>query len=124
VLKAHSRLFEHLTLAGDLVLIAACWISAYLVRFHVMPAGDIPPFRAIRRALLERLGMREMTYGWPVEMVIRVARQGGKIVEVPVTQRPRLAGRSKVAGTLWGSLRAGCAFLAVALRAGGEGQRL
>ena len=45
MLKAHSRLFEHLTLAGDLVLIAACWVSAYLVRFHVMPAGDIPPFR-------------------------------------------------------------------------------
>ena len=45
MLKAHSRLFEHLTLAGDLVLIAACWIAAYLVRFHVMPAGDIPPFR-------------------------------------------------------------------------------
>ena len=80
--------------------------------------SDIPPFRAIRRALLADLGMREMTYGWPVEMVVRVARRGGRIVEVPVTHRPRLAGESKVAGTLWGSLKAGCVFLAVALRAG------
>ncbi len=52
MLKAHSRLFEHLTLAGDLLLIAACWISAYLVRFHVMPAGDIPPFRDYALQLL------------------------------------------------------------------------
>ena len=45
MLKAHSRLFEHLTLAGDLLLIAACWISAYAIRFHVMAATDVPPFR-------------------------------------------------------------------------------
>jgi len=44
VLKAHSRLFEHLTLAADLVLIASCWVVAYTVRFHVFPVNDIPPF--------------------------------------------------------------------------------
>jgi Undecaprenyl-phosphate glucose phosphotransferase len=44
VLKAHSRLFEHLTLAGDLTLIAACWVLAYLVRFRVFPAHEVPPF--------------------------------------------------------------------------------
>ena len=45
MLKAHSRLFEHLTLAGDLCLIALCWVSAYAIRFYAMGARDIPPFR-------------------------------------------------------------------------------
>jgi Undecaprenyl-phosphate glucose phosphotransferase len=45
VLKAHSRFFEHLTLAVDLLLIAACWVLAYTLRFHVFPTGDTPPFR-------------------------------------------------------------------------------
>jgi Undecaprenyl-phosphate glucose phosphotransferase len=45
MLKAHSRLFEHLTLAGDLCLIAICWVSAYAIRFHLMPVRDVPPFR-------------------------------------------------------------------------------
>ena len=44
MLKAHSRLFEHLTLAADLVLIASCWVVAYTVRFHVVAVNDIPPF--------------------------------------------------------------------------------
>ncbi len=44
MLKAYSRLFEHLTLATDLLLIASCWVFAYLIRFHVMPVQDIPPF--------------------------------------------------------------------------------
>ncbi len=45
MLKAHSRLFEHVTLAGDLLLIVVCWISAYAIRFYAMTATDIPPFR-------------------------------------------------------------------------------
>jgi Undecaprenyl-phosphate glucose phosphotransferase len=44
VLKAHSRFFEHLTLAADLLLIAACWIVAYTVRFYLFPVSDTPPF--------------------------------------------------------------------------------
>jgi Undecaprenyl-phosphate glucose phosphotransferase len=45
VLKAHSRLVENLALAGDLCLIAGCWISAYVIRFRLMSTGDVPPFR-------------------------------------------------------------------------------
>jgi Undecaprenyl-phosphate glucose phosphotransferase len=45
VLKAHSRLFEHLMLAGDLLLIALCWVIAYEVRFYLMTAPGLPPFR-------------------------------------------------------------------------------
>jgi len=44
VLKAHSRFFQHLTLAADLLLIAACWIVAYAVRFYLFPVVDTPPF--------------------------------------------------------------------------------
>jgi Undecaprenyl-phosphate glucose phosphotransferase len=44
MLKAHSRLFEHLALITDLVLIAACWLGAYAVRFGLFGRGDIPPF--------------------------------------------------------------------------------
>src|SRR5947209_4760877 len=45
MLKAHSRLLEHLALAGDLCLIAACWVSAYAIRFHLLRVTDVPPFR-------------------------------------------------------------------------------
>ncbi len=44
MLKAHSRLFQHLALATDLVLIAICWLGAYVVRFNLFGHGDIPPF--------------------------------------------------------------------------------
>ena len=79
---------------------------------------DVGPFRAIRREALLALGLRDRGYGWPVEMVARAARAGLRIAEVPVTQRRRLGGRSKVAGTVRGSLRAGWRFLGVALREG------
>jgi len=52
VLKAHSRLFEHLTLAGDLTLIAGCWLASYAVRFYVFGASAIPPFEGYALQLL------------------------------------------------------------------------
>jgi glycosyltransferase involved in cell wall biosynthesis len=67
---------------------------------------DMCAFRAIRREALERLGMREMTYGWNLEMQMRAARAGLRILEVPVAHRRRLGGASKVSGTLGGTLRA------------------
>jgi glycosyltransferase involved in cell wall biosynthesis len=78
---------------------------------------DIGPFRAIRVGLLHRLGMRDLAFGWPAEMVVRAAALGARIVEVEVSQGPRRGGRSKVSGTLTGSVRAGYGFLAAALRA-------
>jgi glycosyltransferase involved in cell wall biosynthesis len=67
---------------------------------------DIGPFRVIRRQTLLALGMREMTYGWSVEMIARGAKQGLRIKEVPVSYRKRAGGESKVSGTLRGSIRA------------------
>ena len=79
---------------------------------------DLGPFRAIRRDALLGLELRDRGSGWPVEMVARAARRGLRIVEVDVSQRPRLAGRSKVAGRLGASLRAGWRFMSVALKEG------
>jgi len=67
---------------------------------------DLPPLKGIRRALLDSLHMREMTYGWTVEMIVKCARRKCRIVEVPVTVRPRIAGRSKVSGTVVGTILA------------------
>jgi len=64
-------------------------------------------FRAIRRDALERLDMREMTYGWNIEMQMKAARAGLRVLELPVPYRCRAGGRSKVAGSLSGSVHAG-----------------
>jgi hypothetical protein len=76
---------------------------------------DLGPFRAIRSEALARLEMVHPTYGWPVEMVAKAVRRGLRIVEVPVGTRRRI-GRSKVAGTLRGSVLAGYHLIATVLR--------
>ncbi len=77
---------------------------------------DMSPFRAIRRGALARLGMREMTYGWNLEMQMRAARQGLGVVEVAVAHRRRAGGESKVSGSLRGTLKAGTRILAALVR--------
>jgi len=62
--------------------------------------------RAIRRDVLLGLGMREMSYGWNLEMQMRAARAGLDIIEIPVSHRRRAGGVSKVSGNLAGTLRA------------------
>ena len=68
---------------------------------------DMCAFRCIRVADLQRLGMREMTYGWNLEMQMRAAHAGLRVREVPLPYHCRIAGKSKVAGSLRGTLRAG-----------------
>jgi glycosyltransferase involved in cell wall biosynthesis len=84
-------------------------------RFH-LTLTDLGPYRAIRRDVLLELDMRERTYGWPLEMIVKTARQGKRISEVPVSYRPRFGGQSKVGGTLRGSLLAGVRFFQVFIR--------
>ena len=74
------------------------------------------PFRAIRREALKQLGMREETYGWNLEMQMRAARSGLRILEVPVNHRCRTGGQSKVSGTLRGTFVAGSRIIATLLR--------
>jgi len=77
---------------------------------------DMCPFRAIRRDRLEHLNMQEETYGWNLEMQMRAARAGLRILELPVNHRRRIGGESKVSGTLTGTLRAGTRILATLAR--------
>jgi hypothetical protein len=77
---------------------------------------DLGPYRAVRRSLLLSLDMREMTYGWPVEMIAKAARNRARIVEVPVSYHARRSGRSKVGGTFKGSLLAARFIFWVILR--------
>jgi len=81
---------------------------------------DMCPFRAIRRSALERLGMCEQTYGWNLEMQMKAARAGLRILEVPVNHRRRAGGESKVSGTLRGTLVAGTRIVATLLRTAAE----
>jgi glycosyltransferase involved in cell wall biosynthesis len=77
---------------------------------------DMCPFRAIRREALDRLPMREETYGWNLEMQMKAARGGLRILEVPVNHRCRTGGVSKVSGTLRGSIAAGRRIILTLLR--------
>ena len=70
------------------------------------PVSDLGPMRCASREGLISLGLRDRAFGWPLEMVLRAAGAGWTLGEVPVTYRPRLGGRSKVSGSLPGSLRA------------------
>jgi glycosyltransferase involved in cell wall biosynthesis len=78
-------------------------------------ATDLGPFRAITAAALRRLDMRDQSFGWTVEMQVKARRRGLRVREVPVDYRPRL-GRSKISGTLAGSLRAGTRILGTIAR--------
>jgi glycosyltransferase involved in cell wall biosynthesis len=95
-------------------------VAAFISWRYGQRITDIGPFRAIRVELLQRLGMRDRAFGWPVEMVVKAAALGVRIVEVPVSHVARLRGTSKVSGTVIGSLRAGYGFLRATLRAAGE----
>jgi glycosyltransferase involved in cell wall biosynthesis len=90
-------------------------VTLLLRLLYGLSLTDIGPFRAIPTRVLRDLAMEHKTYGWPVEMVVKAVRRGYRVVEVPVTCRARL-GRSKVAGTLTGSLLAGYHLLLTTLK--------
>ena len=100
-------------------------LATGLIRLlYGLPLTDLGPYRAIRRQALLGLHMRENTYGWPTEMTVKAARQGLCLIEVPVSFHPRRAGRSKVSGTLRGTLLAAWFILGVTIRyAWGKGAR-
>jgi glycosyltransferase involved in cell wall biosynthesis len=77
--------------------------------------SDLPSFKAVRGDALQQMQMREMTYGWTVEMLVKAAKAGLRIEEAAVEYRPRLGGRSKVAGDLGGSVRAAARLLGCAV---------
>jgi glycosyltransferase involved in cell wall biosynthesis len=87
--------------------IVAGHLAGFLIRLlYGVRFTDMSPFRAIRRDVLDRLGMRERTFGWNLEMQMRVAAAGLRVVEVPVGQRRRVGGVSKVSGDWRSAARA------------------
>ncbi len=91
-------------------------LTAFLMRaVYGVRVSDVGPFRAIRRDDLLALEMREMTYGWPSEMIVKSARAGYRYREVPVRYHRRV-GVSKVGGTLVGSLKVGWRIISTVLR--------
>jgi glycosyltransferase involved in cell wall biosynthesis len=101
--------------------IFAGYLAGWLIRpLYRVRYTDMCPFRAIRRDALDRLGMKEQTYGWNLEMQMRAARGGLRILEVPVNHRCRTGGESKVSGTLRGTFVAGARILATLVRVATE----
>lgn len=97
--------------------VAAGWTFGAAIRLlYRTRYTDMCAFRAIGRDTLLSLGMREMTYGWNLEMQMKAARAGLRILELPVPARCRTGGTSKVAGTLSGTLRAGSRIVATFVR--------
>ena len=83
------------------------WLATRLIQWiHGHRYTDLGPFRAIRRELLDRIGMQDRRYGWTVEMQVRALQLGARVAEVPVRYRRRV-GKSKISGTVSGVLKAG-----------------
>jgi glycosyltransferase involved in cell wall biosynthesis len=95
----------------------AGWLAgAFVSLLYGVRYSDMCPFRAIRQDALAKLGMREQTYGWNLEMQMRAARKHLRILEIPVDHRCRTGGLSKVSGTLRGTFVAGTRIMATLLR--------
>jgi glycosyltransferase involved in cell wall biosynthesis len=93
------------------------WLTARIMRtLYSLHLTDLGPYRAVRKELLVDLEMQEMTFGWPTEMIVKAARKGAVIVERPVKYYPRLAGKSKVSGTIKGSTLAAYMILRTTFR--------
>lgn len=82
------------------------WLAAGLINLlYGVKISDLGPFRAARADVLRELALEEATYGWAVEMILKGALQGFRIVEVPVSYYPRI-GKSKISGTVPGTIGA------------------
>lgn len=92
------------------------WLACRLIHLlYGLRFTDLGPFRAIRWDALERLGMRDRDFGWTAEMQVKAARRGMRVVEVPVSYRRRI-GRSKITGTVRGTVLAGYKIVWTILR--------
>jgi glycosyltransferase involved in cell wall biosynthesis len=91
-------------------------LAAGLIRLlYRVQVTDLGPFRAGRADVLRALALEETTYGWAVEMILKGALAGFRVVEVPVSYHPRI-GKSKISGTLKGTLGAGWFILSLIVR--------
>ena len=92
------------------------WLAARLIaNLYGLKISDLGPFRAARADALRAIELEETTYGWAVELILKGAIRGFRIVEVPVSYHPRL-GKSKISGTLRGTIGAGWFILSLIAR--------
>jgi glycosyltransferase involved in cell wall biosynthesis len=92
------------------------WLAAKLIGiFYGVRITDLGPFRAARFEVLQALGLEQTTYGWAVEIILKGAVQGYRIVEVPVSYFPRI-GKSKIGGTFRGTVGAAWFILSLIVR--------
>jgi hypothetical protein len=92
-------------------VVAGYGVGFILRVLYGVRSTDMGPFRAIRRDTLDKLALREETYGWPLEMQMRAGRARVPTLEVPVDYRRRAGGHSKIAGTVRGSVLAATRIL-------------
>jgi len=91
-------------------------LAASLIRLlYGLQISDLGPFRAARAEVLSALALEQTTYGWAVEMILKGALAGFRVVEVPVSYHPRI-GKSKISGTLKGTMGAGWFILSLIVR--------
>lgn len=91
-------------------------LAAWLIRvLYGVRLSDLGPFRAARFTVVRDLALEEPTYGWAVEIILKGAIAGYRIVEVPVSYHPRI-GKSKISGTVKGTLGAGWFILSRIVR--------
>jgi len=81
-------------------------VAGIIRLLHRVPISDLGPFRAVSYPLLESLNLRERTFGYPTEIIVKAAQQHARMVELPVTYGKRWSGKSKVSGTIRGTLLA------------------
>jgi glycosyltransferase involved in cell wall biosynthesis len=91
-------------------------LAAGLIRLlYGLKITDLGPFRAGRADVLRAIALQEATYGWAVEMILKGVLNGFRVVEVPVTYYPRI-GKSKIGGTLKGTVGAAWFILSLTVR--------
>ena len=92
-------------------------LTVFLVRaLYGQRVTDLPPFKAIRQPVMRSVRMREMTYGWTVELIVKCAKRKLRIREVPVETYRRVAGKSKVSGILRGTVLAAYYLIATTIK--------
>ena len=97
------------------------WLAVKLIKlFYNFEYSDLGPFRAIKFKKLLELNMKDRDFGWTVEMQIKAVKKGLKIKEVPVSYRKRI-GKSKISGTIKGTILAGYKILFTIFRYACEG---
>lgn len=93
------------------------WLTSRLMRlFYKLDVTDLGPFRAIKQPVFASLNMQEMTFGWTTEMMVKAAKQGYRIHEIPISYHRRAGGKSKISGTLRGSFLAAYHILKTTFR--------